>query len=215
MIKPYFETKLGKLYHGDCLEVMEQFPDNHFDLCLTDPPYGVGIKYDCFEDNEENLIKLIDNVMPIIIQKSKTILITPGQKNLFNYPTPSWILAWVNMAGTGFNKWGMTCWHPILFYGDRPKKLQHDVIVFNGSPEQETGHPVPKPLGLWAELLEKGLQNKNSIVIDPFIGSGTTGIICEKNNIKWIGIDVSEKYCAIAKERILSESQQGKLFETI
>ena len=42
MIKPYFETELGTLYHGDCLEVMQEFPENHFDLCLTDPQYGLG-----------------------------------------------------------------------------------------------------------------------------------------------------------------------------
>ena len=40
-MKPYFETKNGKLYHGDCLEVMQEL-DVKADLCLTDPPYGIG-----------------------------------------------------------------------------------------------------------------------------------------------------------------------------
>ena len=43
MIKPYFETKLGKLYHGDCLEVMKEMDDESIDLILTDPPYGIDI----------------------------------------------------------------------------------------------------------------------------------------------------------------------------
>ncbi len=41
-MKPYFETSLGKLYHGDCLDVMKEMPDKSVDLVLTDPPYGVG-----------------------------------------------------------------------------------------------------------------------------------------------------------------------------
>ena len=53
-MKPYFETKLGKLYHGDCLEVMKQIPDNSVDTIITDPPYGLefmGKEWDSFSNN--------------------------------------------------------------------------------------------------------------------------------------------------------------------
>jgi len=43
MIKPYFETELGKLYNCDCLEFMKTIPDGSVDLVLTDPPYGIDI----------------------------------------------------------------------------------------------------------------------------------------------------------------------------
>ena len=52
----------------------------------------------------------------------------------------------------------------------------------------------------------KILSYKNDIVLDPFIGSGTTAIACERLNRRWIGIEISEKYCEIAKERILKET---------
>ena len=49
MIKPYYQDDRVTIYNGDCLEVMKEFPDNYFDLVLTDPPYGIG------ENNKQNL----------------------------------------------------------------------------------------------------------------------------------------------------------------
>jgi DNA modification methylase len=53
---------------------------------------------------------------------------------------------------------------------------------------------------------------KNHIVLDPFLGSGTTAVACEKLGRKWIGCEISEKYCSIAARRIASEAAQLKLF---
>jgi DNA modification methylase len=50
-------------------------------------------------------------------------------------------------------------------------------------------------------------------VVDPFLGSGTTAIACEQLNRRWIGIEISEKYCEIAAKRIERERQQLKLFQ--
>ena len=55
-------------------------------------------------------------------------------------------------------------------------------------------------------------SNRNDVVFDPFIGSGTTAVACEKLGRRWIGIEISEDYCKIAKERILTEARQIKMF---
>ena len=82
-----------------------------------------------------------------------------------------------------------------------------------GSAKGETGnHPAPFP-ELLAQDHIKTWSNINDLVLDPFFGSGTTGIACEKLNRRWIGIEISEKYCEIAKKRISVEANQLKLFK--
>jgi site-specific DNA-methyltransferase (adenine-specific) len=56
-------------------------------------------------------------------------------------------------------------------------------------------------------------SNPGDLVLDCFMGSGTTGKMCEKLNRRWIGIEISEKYCEIAKKRISQEANQLKLFK--
>ena len=72
-------------------------------------------------------------------------------------------------------------------------------------------HPTQKPVTL-IEYLIKTYTNKNDIVLDFTIGSGTTAIACERLNRRWIGIEIEEKYCEIAAKRIEKERSQLKLF---
>jgi len=64
----------------DCVEGMKQYPDGYFDLCLTDPPYGIDLGYNSFDDSDENLKKFISVFMPEILRVSKRALITCGTK---------------------------------------------------------------------------------------------------------------------------------------
>ena len=72
-------------------------------------------------------------------------------------------------------------------------------------------HPATFPLKL-AELVIVSSTKENDIVLDPYIGSGTTALACERLNRNWIGIEISEKYCKIAKKRISMEADQLKIF---
>ena len=69
-------------------------------------------------------------------------------------------------------------------------------------------NPNPYPL-----VLIENSSLVGNIVYDGFLGSGTTLIACEQLNRLWIGIEISEKYCEIAKQRIIRERSQLKLFE--
>jgi len=70
-------------------------------------------------------------------------------------------------------------------------------------------HPTQKPTALF-ELLVSASTNRGDVVCDPCTGSGTTAIACEKLNRRWIGIEISEEYCEIAKQRIINETRQLK-----
>ena len=65
-------------------------------------------------------------------------------------------------------------------------------------------HPTQKPLKLF-EFLVKASSNENDIVLDPFIGSGTTGVACKNLNRNFIGVELSEEYCQIAKKRLAQQ----------
>ena len=86
-----------------------------------------------------------------------------------------------------------------------------DVWVFN-PPKKRFGHPCQKPFDLISHIL-KISSRKNDTVLDPFIGSGTTAVACEQLRRRWIGIELSEKYCEIAAKRIEKETAQLDLFE--
>lgn len=73
-------------------------------------------------------------------------------------------------------------------------------------------HPTVKPIGLMEFFLHLHTED-GDFVLDPFMGSGTTAIACEILGRKWIGIEISEKYCEIAAKRIKSEADQLKLFQ--
>jgi len=71
-------------------------------------------------------------------------------------------------------------------------------------------HPTQKPVPLFSWII-RGYSKESDIIIDPFLGSGTTACACEKLNRRWIGVEISERYCEIAAKRIKSEADQFKM----
>ena len=198
--------EVNKIICGDCLEVMKSMPDKCVDLVLTDPPYGVNYPYIGYDDTQENLKKLIDLFMPEVLRIGKVILITCGNGNQHLYPKPDWTLAWVMTAGAGQNKWGFTCWQPILAYGKNPYRANKmgarpDIIVSNERSEKN-GHACPKPINVWEEILKKGSCKENDLIFDPFLGSGTTAVAAKHLKRNFIGVEISPEYCKIAEERL-------------
>ena len=81
------------------------------------------------------------------------------------------------------------------------KEMKNYMITPNGSSYKKTKHPTEKPLQLINHFLEVH-TNENDLVLDCFMGSGTTGVACVNTNRNFIGIELDEKYFQIAKERI-------------
>jgi DNA modification methylase len=136
--------------------------------------------------------------------------------NLCEVEKPKSFIVWAKnnwSAGDLENAFGRM-WEGILFYplsGHKFNKRLPDLIDFSRIPPTRIHHPTQKPTQLIDWLL-RGISNKGDIVLDPFMGSGTTSVVCEKLNRKWIGIEISEKYCEIAAKRIENETKQLKLW---
>lgn len=196
-----------RLYCGDCLSVLPTLEPGSVDAVVTDPPYGVGEEYASFSDTKTNVSLLVEDVFPLVRALAKVVLITPGNGNQHLYPVPDWTLCWVNMAGAGMNRWGFTCWQPILAYGKNPhlaRRMGNRPDTFNGRGEasEKNGHPCPKPIKFMEWLVDRATAVDSTAVLDPFMGSGTTGVACVKTGRKFIGIELDRGYFDIAVKRI-------------
>ena len=204
-VKPYFSTDLGKLYNGDCLEIMPELEP--VDLVLTDPPYGLDKKLSqgAGKHKDSTFRKLYEGEtwdkkidqrhFLAMFSISKNQIIFGG--NYYPMPPTRGIICWdKKQFMPTFSRWEYA-WSSF----DQPAKMYE---VRNGKDPRV--HPTQKPIMLGVQILSDHKGN----VLDPFCGSGSFLIACERLNRRWIGIEISEMYCEIAAKRIESETAQTK-----
>ncbi len=210
--------ELNTVVQGDCLELMKALPDKCVDLVLTDPPYGLDFPYESYVDTKENLIQLISLSMPEIIRVSHRVAITCGITQMHLYPKPNWIAACVWDTTGSYGMLGYTQWFPVLFYGKDVSgigsingQLKSDVMRVTGGASvgfmrdgKNGNHPCPKPINLIKKIINR-LSIETNIILDPFAGSGTTLVAAKQLGRQFLGFELEEKYCAIARERLKQE----------
>jgi len=212
---------------GDCLEVMQSIPDKSIDLCLTDPPYNIarnnnfstmgraGIDFGEW-DKGFDLFSYIDQVNRIL-KKDGSFVVFNAWRNLGaiadygetqGFETKDMIrLEKSNPMPRNRDRRYITDYECAIWFVKKGAKW-----TFNRQDEKyqrpkfvasiESGlHPTQKNLGLMKELV-KIHSNQGDTVIDPFMGSGTTGVACKNLSRKFIGIEQDANYFEIAKNRI-------------
>jgi DNA modification methylase len=218
------EERIGgqRLILGDCLQVMPML--GRFDAVVTDPPYGIGFPYNTHDDSAENLQRLIDVVVPLARQKAGRVVITPGNTNVFKYPAADWIGAWTWDTTTARGFWGWAQWQPILLYGEdvwpgtnsRGGALKSDRIHFSGGEAKIVnaeggGHTCPKPLAFMKKMIGR-FSLGGETILDPFMGSGTTLVACQRLGRMGTGIEIDPEYFAIACKRVDEATRQPDMF---
>lgn len=220
MIEPYYQKDGITIYNADCREVLPQL--GVFDVVVTDTPYGVSggkggdsKKYGKANysgnwiDNEDYILEVVIPVITECIKKSKRAAATVGNRHLFLYPKPDDIGCFWTPASVTHGPWGFTCFSPILYYGKDHRAgkgaLPTGKLVTERA--EKSIHPCPKPLTPWRWLIDKMSQPKETI-LDPFMGSGTTLVAAKMEGRKAVGIEINEKYCEAAVNRLA----QGVLF---
>lgn len=209
------------LYLGDCREILPTL--GKVDAVVTDPPYGVNLgkdgptaigktAYESFVDTPENVRNVCVPVIKECIRLFGRAVLTPGNQNCFAYPQPAEIGAIFNPAGAGFSRWGFTTSQPILYYGKDPhspsKKPQ---AIYSTELSEKNGHPCPKPFKLMRWLVERA-SLPGETVLDPFMGSGTTGVAAINLGRQFVGIELEPKYFDIACKRISDALKQPDMF---
>ena len=187
-----------RLILGDCREVMRDIPSGSVDAVITDPPYLEG-----------DFSYLLPQLLSLC---SNNLIITPGNIQSFNWVQkikPVYQYAW---ESRGQSMGGRACmhisWEPILAYRYPIKPLGTDLLTFPiGQPDQKNGHPWAKPLYLVRFLVARW-TNPGDTILDPFMGSGTTGVACVQTGRNFIGIEIDPTYYAIAEKRIAQAQRQ-------
>ncbi len=205
-----------ELLNIDCMEYMATLPDKAFDLCITDPPYGVSLGYNTYDDSVENTKNFIKAFMPELLRISKRVVLTPGVKLLYEYPKPDWVGSWFTPAGIGVGSHGFCCWQPILIYGkdlNSRKGSLPDSFEWTGSSDKDAAfHPVPKPVRLWKKIFKRWAHETDVTVFDPFLGSGTSAIVAAQMNLDFVGCEIDKDYYDAAVKRFEIYKMQQKLF---
>jgi site-specific DNA-methyltransferase (adenine-specific) len=208
-----------KLYNGDCLELMKDIPDGSVDLVLTDPPYGINLtpqrQNGKFKDtkvlNDETLdwlpcwCKEIERVSKNIVavfcgwQQVDKIKIEL-EKHFIIKNILVWDKDWFGMGNNYRPNYEMiilACKKNFTI----PSKNKSNILKYRRIAPTKLNHSCEKPIPLLVDLIEE-LSVENDIVLDPFMGSGTTGVACVNTGRNFIGIELDEGYFDIAQERI-------------
>ena len=199
--------ELDSVVQGDCLELMKALPDKSIDLVLTDPPYGVGLEYASYQDTEENWFKLMAAFIPeakrvgkMVIMPSCRIKALPWIYQTF---PPDWLICWYK-GSTGHAAYiGFNDWEPLLVYGKNNSHM-HDYMNVKPTPF-DNGHPCPKPIDWAMWLIKRATNGSGSIVLDPFMGSGTTCLAAKQLGMRWLGFELEQSYIEIAKKQLSQE----------
>jgi len=195
----YYEDKYVRLYHGSSVESL---PECFAPECVvTDPPYGVGFKYDNYEDTPENF-DAVRQLLHRLAANSQQMALMMSMRQLWTMPKPKWMLCWAKPGSCRRSSvGGFSEWEPVLLYG-KGWKIANDLKILpdcvNHSKDAASDHPCPKPLKLmtWLVSLTKG------VVCDPFAGSGTTLLAAKQLERKAVGWEIEERYCEIIANRL-------------
>jgi len=215
-IKPYYQDDAVTLYRGDCREILPTL--GRFDLLLTDPPYGIG------ESSKKNATRgtssakwkragvrdygvydwdkqRIDESLIVAIRERCDLQVIWGG-NYYDLPPCKGPLVW-DKENTGDFADGELAWNNL---GCALRIKRHMWNGFQRKANEARFHPTQKPLDVFRWCLS--FAPDATTILDPFAGSGTTGVAAKLEGRKATLIEMEERYCEIAANRL----SQGVLF---
>ena len=215
----YPEDFINKVICGDCLEVMKDIPDKSIDLILTDPPYEIELSprnrkwdgslnnFDKIKNDEKGFcLKWFKEIERI----GKNYIIFGANNFIESIPKRYGWIVWdkrlTEKADKAFGSpFELAITNKINKY--KMYRIQHGGVInadsIKGNNEKRF-HPTQKPVILFSKIVED-FSKEGDLILDPFLGSGTTAIACKQLKRNFIGIEISEAYCKIAKQRLRQE----------
>jgi len=199
---------MNQIIQGDCLELMKQLPDKCIDLVLTDPPYsidgiqkrGVGGRFDmsgkiCEWNNNKPTQEYFDEIFRI----SKYQIIWGA--NNFTLPETEYFLVWDKMQTVDNFASAEYAWTNIKMPAKVFRYAMHkEMQVRKSHSKNGKLHPTQKPLCLGEWIIDK-YAKEDWVICDPYAGSGTFLAAAQNKGHNFIGFELDEEYCKIARER--------------
>jgi len=207
-----------KMIHGDCMEIMKQYPDKYFQLACVDPPYGIDVGSMAPTKNDrkngrnqfnksENTSKEWDSILPDSLYFSELFRVSNNQiiwgGNYFNLPPSRGIICWDKQQYMpSFSQWEMA-WTSF----DYPASL----FKYNNGTGDKI-HPTQKPVALYKWLLSRYAKPGDRI-LDTHGGSGSICIACHDLGYDLTWMELDKDYYDAACERYKMHASQAQLFE--
>lgn len=219
MSEPYWNGPNGKLYYGDCLEIMREMPDKSIDLVLTDPPYGINITSgnrigssrwakstfynNCYCDKK----KIHNEYFNQIKRISKNQIIFGGNYYGSILGDTSCYIVWDKDNSGDFADCELA-WTSFKTAVRKIKWRWNGCMQEDMSRKEKRVYPTQKPVPVMGWIL-RNYSKPGQTIMDPFCGSGSTLVACEVlGDRQWIGVDKELKAMEIAKRRIIQETRQ-------
>lgn len=197
---------LATLYRADCLEVLPTIPP--VDALITDPPYGInfagqptlwqrraGHKPDTWDSRTHGSVEALPKLARVSVIWGGNYYALP--------PSRGWL-----------------CWHKPdappsmasleLAWTSLDKNARHIACAIGATNPERCGHPTQKPVAVMRFSLD--YAGMPALTLDPFMGSGTTGVACVQAGLAFIGIEIDPRYFRLACERIENAQRQAALF---
>lgn len=220
-----------EIHNDDCLTMLKGIKSKSIDLVVTDPPYKVDTKgagvygsvaqfkqIECMADG------IKDEVLDELCRVMKKI-------NIYLFCSKNQLLPLINYFTDKKCNWNLLAWHKtnpiptcnnkylpdteyVLFFRERGVKIQgtydtkktYFITPINAKDKALYQHPTCKPVEILQNFIVNS-SNENDVVLDPFMGSGSTGVACINTHRNFIGIEINAKYYETAKTRLISQKK--------
>lgn len=206
------------LYRADCFDVLPEL--DPVDAVVTDPPYGIGFEYRSYHDDPTGYDDLMRRLVPELVRVTQN-------GPCFVWQSPLRAERWTSYFPTGYRiiaackvypprRGRLPClsWDPVIFWSARSRlrdELPQDWIVTDLTPwDGYTGNnpvPCPRPLAQVRFFCD---SIKAKTVLDPFMGSGTTGVAAVLAGKRFVGIERDPVYFDYARRRIEEALRTGR-----
>ena len=205
---------------GDCLEILPTLAAGSVDAVVTDPPYGVNFQSGDVPFSRRNSymrhvrVKIYGDDKPFDPSPflNYPVVVLFGANNYADKLPASrnWIF-WHKRPGMKRNDFG----DGEIIWTNQDRNIRYFQHMWNGVlRESQSGeehyHPTEKPIALMTWLLHEYTKEGDTI-LDPFMGSGTTGVACVQTGRNFIGIEIDPTYYAIAEKRIAQAQLQIRM----
>ena len=227
--------ELDKIYNMDCVYGLQKIIDNSIDVVVTDPPYFlpvnsyVGKRGESYHNRTLADTSILKGYFERVFEHLDRVVKPDGTfyvfcdaqsypifyQVMFPYCKYVRLLIWDKMIS--YNGYTWRHQHELIAWGEREhsKRINTgdgDIIKCRGVLQKDRNHPAEKPVGVVRKLILKHKQSVDDLlVLDPYIGSGTTAITCKQLGVHFIGFELEKEFYNIALNRLIVNKKQKRL----
>jgi site-specific DNA-methyltransferase (adenine-specific) len=199
-----------RLMHGDCLDVLPTLEAGSVDAVVTDPPYGTkNLPWDHSIDARlvAECLRISRGYCAFYYSNTRLWHLLGIIHNLGR---DAWVVPWHKPNAMGFERKFAPQWVPVVVAYHKGCGFWGQDHIRAAIVPQKIDHPTPKQIDVTAWLIERA-SAEGGTVLDPFMGSGTTGVACVNTGRAFIGIEREAPYYAIAERRISEAQMQTRM----